>query len=227
MVPRRAPHHPPCSATAKPPTTRNSAGLAARWSARPRSCSGGFRRPRGAVWRGAGPHEPGCAATTAAAGDRRGLQSAAVRAAAAAGTRREFGRALTQLRVSAGLSLRALENKLAEEKRWIRKSTLSRACSGESVFGSERYLVAFVRACGAGHELAPWIRAWRRARTFPGETHRRTARRGCRRCRRGCGDPRGHRAGHEPPPAAGPRTHGGRQRGLAQTSVLAVTSKAS
>lgn len=93
--------------------------------------------------------------------------SAAVRVAVRARTRREFGHALKQLRESAGLSLRALENKLAEEERWIRKSTLSRACSGESVFGSERHLVAFVTACGAAHELCEWISAWRQARNFP------------------------------------------------------------
>lgn len=86
--------------------------------------------------------------------------SRAAQIAQHASTKEEFGDALTLLRHSSGLSLNALAKRLENVKPYTAKSTLSRACSGKTLFRHRDSLTAFVTACGAGHELEVWVQAW-------------------------------------------------------------------
>jgi hypothetical protein len=89
--------------------------------------------------------------------------SPAVQVAQQARTKEEFGAALDLLRRSRGLSLNTLGRRLADARQWIGKSTLSRACSGRTLFRDREKIAAFVNACGVEHEIEVWEKAWERA----------------------------------------------------------------
>lgn len=97
--------------------------------------------------------------------------SQAAHIAEQARTKEEFGAALTLLRKSHGLSLKALKKVLDDAEQWTAQSTLSRACSGQNLFRDRDTLAAFVIACGVDHELEVWVQAWERLRE-----HQRQAR---------------------------------------------------
>lgn len=76
----------------------------------------------------------------------------------------EFGAALAALREERRRSIGDILR--SDKEKWFSRSTLSRACSGETLFRHKEAVVAFVRACGVtwDAEVQAWVTAWERVR---------------------------------------------------------------
>jgi hypothetical protein len=92
--------------------------------------------------------------------------AAALRAALEARTTEQFGRALDQLRIEMGLSMKELVYELEVVGHCLSLSTVSRSCGGKTLFRNAENLRAFVLSCGLSPDDATeWVRAWERVRT--------------------------------------------------------------
>lgn len=88
--------------------------------------------------------------------------TAAVEEASRARTAEQLGLAFDQLRQEKRLTRGEIARR--DGGNWLSKSTVSRVCSGKTLFRHREQVVAFVAACGVSDEDWRWVQYWKRVR---------------------------------------------------------------